>query len=277
MLALKRGIYRFSEYLGRGLANSVDETLSAIKVITLVLGSLSNLTKKSKRQIFYRFFFSRIANVTTQIAPSVLILSLLITATIGFGFSKQASKLVEHDLLPILGMGSGYFFNIVAYELAPLLVGMIFITSSGASMTAEIAQRKLRNEFATFRSLGIDPVFLFLLPVLLVYPFLMVVSIIYFDLISIFSYHLSIGQLDLFYDKGYTYYFSQTLSEKGFIVSIIKMIFGGLIIAIISINHGTRIQMANSGLPIVISNSTASQLIFFVSINAIISIIGYLI
>jgi hypothetical protein len=55
------------------------------------------------------------------------------------------------------------------------------------------------------------------------------------------------------------------------------MIFGGLIIAIISINHGTRIQMANSGLPIVISNSTASQLIFFVSMNAVISIIGYLI
>ncbi len=260
--------------LTRGYFTNV---LSGLAIFSQVIMSVKHLTSKNHRTVFYRFLFSRIASIISQTAFLVIILSLLISLIAGLGLSGSFENISNDNLIPLYGIGNGLIFNVVAYELSPLLIGMIFITASGGPITAEIAQRKLGNEFATCRSMGVDPILLFLLPVLISYPLVMVISVIYFDLIGLVSYHFFLGNFGLMLESDYTQYLSQVLSTKGFLVSIVKMVFGGLIIAIIAINHGTRVIGRNSGVPVVISDSTISQLLTFFVVSAVISTLGLLI
>jgi len=267
----------FVRKIGQSARELTVNLFSGLLILSQVVRSSKELRNKHRRTVFYRFFFSRIATIISQSALLIIALSLLISFIAGLGLSGSFQSISNDNLIPLFGIGNGLIFNVVAYELSPLLIGMIFITSSGGSITAEIAQRKLGNEFATCHSMSINPITLFLLPILIAYPIAMIISVIYFDLIGLLSYHFFLGNFGMILESDYTQYFSQALSTKGFLISIVKMLFGGIVIAIISINHGTRVQSKNSGIPVVVSDSTTSQLLLFFIISAIISALGLII
>jgi len=143
-------------------------------------------------------------------------------------------------------------------------------------VTSEIGFLRIRREFQVLDGLGINPVFLFLLPVFFAFPLSLLLLFIYFDFICILSSYVFIWLSDP--GISFSIFLGNILQQitlNEFAINAVKAILGGMVIGVISIHFGARATDSFDDVSEAISNSTTSQLMAFFLINVVLSLLAY--
>ena len=244
--------------------------LELIGLISVALSASPLLLNKKRRRIFLSLFFRQIYNTGVKAlyingAVAVLIGAVLI------------SRLFEYLTQQVFNEQFGYFFMVIVFrELGPLISGIILIARSATAVTAEIGYLRLRREFQVLNGLGISPVFLFLLPVFFAFPLSLLLMFIYFDLVVFLSSYVVIWVSDP--SANFLVLLLAILDQislNEIAINAVKALLGGMMIGVISIHFGAKVEDSYSEVSDAISNSTTTQLMVFFVINILLSLLAY--
>jgi len=262
-----RGILSGTLYPFWALFNAVSEIIGLISV---ALGASRLLFNRKRFQIFCALFFRQLYNTGIKAlypngAVAILIGALLMARL----FQYLPVQVVENQF--------GYLFMVIVFrELGPLISGVILIARSATAVTSEIGYLRLRREFQVLNGLGISPVFLFLFPVFVSFPVSLLLMFIYFDIVVFLSAYFMIWLADpnaQFVLMLISILDQITMNEIA--VNLLKALMGGVLIGVISIYFGAKVESSFGEVSAAISNSTTTQLLVFFVINVLLSLLAY--
>jgi len=266
----KAGISSFLSACGRKPREAIIYILDIIGLISVALATSKHLLEGKRRQVFFRLFIRQLYNTGVK----ALYINGMIAIFIG---ALLMSRLFDYFSQDALSNQYGYLFVVIIFrELGPLVSGIILIARSATAITSEIGYLRLTREFQVLHGLGINPVFLFLLPVFFAFPISLFLMFIYFDFVCVLSAYVFIWMSDpsvVFLDFLTAILDQITLNEIA--VNAVKAVLGGMIIGVISIHFGAKATDSFEDISTAISNSTTSQLMVFFLINIVLSLLAY--
>ncbi len=266
----KKTLLGLVDAIGKGPANLGSYVLDIIGLISIALTSSKDLLDPKRRRMFWNLFKRQL--YTTGVRA--LYINGMIAIFIG---AVMMSRLFDYIPKQVIETQYGQLFVIVIFrELGPLISGIILIARSATAVTSEIGYLRMTREFQVLNSLGINPVFLFLLPVFFAFPLSLFLMFIYFDFICILSAYAAIWWADP--DIQFWSFLSSILAQisgNEWAINAVKAILGGMVIGVISIHFGARATDSFDDISQAISDSTTSQLMAFFLINVILSYLAY--
>lgn len=266
----RRGFLRIIEAIGRAPREVVVYVLDIVGLISIALTASKDILDKSRRPVFWALFERTLYNTGVR----ALYINGMIAIFIG---ALLMSRLFAYMPNQVLANQYGYLFVVVVFrELGPLISGIILISRSATAITAEIGYLRLFREFQVLHGLGINPVFMFLVPVFFAFPISLLLMFIYFDFVCILSAYAVIWLSDPSIE--FYFFLSSILKEismNEIAINAVKAILGGMVIGVISIHFGAKATDSFEDISDAISNSTTSQLMSFFLINVVLSILAY--
>lgn len=256
--------------LGRKPADVMRYFLDIIGLMSIALTAGKHLRKKNRRQIFRTLFVRQLYNTGVR----ALYINGVIAILIG---GLLMSRLFDYIPRQVLAEQYGQLFVVIIFrELGPLISGIILIARSATAVTFEIGYLRMRREFQVLNGLGINPVFLFLLPVFCAFPVSLLLMFLYFDFACILSAYAVIWYSDPSLEFSiFLGNILQQVSLNEIAINAVKAILGGMVIGVISIHFGAKVSDSFEDVSEAISNSTTSQLVAFFLINIVLSLLAY--
>ena len=257
--------------IGKGIRDTIQEIFDLFALIYISLKSSFGILRPSRRSIFMSIFIRHLYQAGVKTIYVITVISILLGALLVSQLQTVSTGRTFVDAYAWM------YVIFIVRELAPLICGIILIGRSASAITAEISYLKISDEFDVLRGLGVDPVFIFLVPVFLAFPLALVLMLIYFDAFSILAGYAMVSWIDPahnnFIDFVTAIVTKITFTEA--MVTIMKGVIGGLFIGVISIYFGSKAGSRFSDMSRAIANATTTQLIVFFLINVILSVIAY--
>ena len=256
--------------VGRWHRNTLAYVCDIVGLISVALTAAADLRYPNRRQIFYRLFVRQLYKTGVR----ALYVNGMIAIFIG---ALLMSRLFDYIPRAVIAEQYGYLFVVIVFrELGPLISGIILISRSATAVTSEIGYLRINREFQVLKGMGINPVFLFLLPVFFAFPISLLLMFIYFDFMCILSAYVFIWLSDPTISFGA--FLSNILGQitmNEVAINIVKALLGGMVIGVISIHFGGKADESFDEVSEAISNSTTSQLMAFFLINVVLSLLAY--
>lgn len=262
---------RLFEYLGRQFMLLAGEVLDLFAMIHISLMAFLGLRSGSKRSIFWQLFKRQvmIAGVGSVYLVSAIgaLTGILLVAMLWRYFQGQAFTDVYAQ----------FYIIVILREMAPLICGIVLITRSATAITAEISYLKISHEFDVLRNMGINPVLVFLLPVFVAFPLVLLTTVMYFDLMAILGGYAVIALMEP--NRGLYEFVAGIigafdLDRAGIVLG--KSILGGFFIGVICIYFGAKAGHKFTDMSEAISRGATAQLIIFFTLNMTFSTLLYL-
>ena len=220
--------------------------------------------------IFCALFFRQLYNTGIKALYPNGAVAILIGALL-------MARLFEYLPVQVVENQFGFLFMVIVFrELGPLISGVILISRSATAVTSEIGYLRLRREFQVLNGLGISPVFLFLFPVFVSFPVSLLLMFIYFNIVVFLSAYFMIWLADP--EAQLIVMFISILDQitiNEVAVNLLKALMGGVLIGVISIYFGAKVENSFGEVSAAISNSTTTQLLVFFVINVLLSLLAY--
>jgi len=184
-----------------------------------------------------------------------------------------------YTLLPALGgaaLVAQLLVIVIVRELGPILTAFIVIGRSGTALSTEIGNMKVANEVDALRSMGIDPIRFLVAPRLMGMVISMLLLGIYFDVIGIMGGFI-VAQLQI--DMTVSVFLNnllQRLKVEDLYIGLVKNLFSGLSIALISCYHGMMVQRSSTEVPQRTTKAVVSAILFCIFFNAVFTIAFYI-
>lgn len=263
-------VIRVIESIGRKPREIAVYVLDIIGLISVALQATTDLAEPKRRQIFFNLFVRQLYNTGVR----ALYINGMIAIFIG---ALLMSRLFDYIPRQVLADQYGYLFVVIIFrELGPLISGIILIARSATAITSEIGFLRMTREFQVLQGLGINPVYMFLLPVFFAFPISLFLMFIYFDFVCILSAWVFIWISDP--SVSFMEFLGSILSQitvNEVAINAVKAILGGMVIGVISIHFGARATESFDDVAEAISDSTTSQLMSFFLINVVLSLLAY--
>lgn len=263
-------ILSFIDACGRKPREVLTYILDIIGLISVALSTSKYILEPKKRKIFQTLFVRQLYNTGVK----ALYINGMIAILIG---ALLMSRLFEYVPKNTLSDQYAYLFVVIVFrELGPLISGVILISRSATAITSEIGYLRLTREFQVLHGLGINPVFLFLLPVFFAFPISLFLMFIYFDFVCILSAYVVIWFSDP--SINLLTFMSAILNQitlNEVAINAVKALLGGMIIGVISIHFGAKATNSFDEVSDAISSSTTSQLMSFFLLNVVLSLLAY--
>jgi phospholipid/cholesterol/gamma-HCH transport system permease protein len=262
--------WRIIESLGRKPAEMSRGLMDIIGLISVALASSVHILKPHRRQIFVGLFIRQLYNTGVK----ALYINGVIAIFIG---GLLMSRLFDYVPRQVLTTQYSYLFVVIVFrELGPLISGIILIARSATAITSEIGYLRMTREFQVLHGLGINPVFMFLLPVFFAFPISLFLMFIYFNFVCLLSAYVFI----LFSDPGLNFLEFLTnilnqISLNEIAINSVKALLGGMMIGVVSIHYGARATSSFDDISTAISSSTTVQLMIFFMLNVVLSLLAY--
>ncbi|KXI29239.1 hypothetical protein AX660_13920 [Paraglaciecola hydrolytica] len=233
----------------------------------------STLISAPKRAIFWLLFKRQLFNIALKSIYINVLIALLLSSLV----MSRAYTLLPEGML-FSDYYAKFFVTVVVREVGPMFSALILIARSATAITFEMGHLKLHNQFEALKAQGMDPLAIFLLPVLFAFPLSLLMMQLIFVLVCLFSSYLFINfsyQADLPL-QHFVQLISTQISAVDVITSILKVLFGGILIGLICIYFGSKVGNRFTEISRAIASATSLQLLLVVSINVALSIVGYL-
>jgi len=262
--------WRIIEFFGRKPREVAIFLLDVIGLISIALAASKHLVNRKRRRIFLNLFIRQLYNTGVR----ALFINGMIAIFIG---ALLMSRLFNYIPQQVISTQYSYLFVVIVFrELGPLISGIILISRSATAVTSEIGFLRMTREFQVLHGLGINPVFMFLLPVFFAFPISLFLMFIYFDFVCLLSAYVFIWFSDP--SIGFTAFLGGILEQitlNEVAINAVKALLGGVMIGIISIHFGAKATNSFDDVSDAISNSTTTQLMSFFLINVVLSILAY--
>ncbi|MEX1237398.1 MAG: ABC transporter permease [Pseudomonadales bacterium] len=261
---------RIVETIGRIPREFVLYLLDIVGLISVALNATKDLAKPKRRQIFFNLFVRQLYNTGVK----ALYINGMIAIFIG---ALLMSRLFDYIPRQVLAQQYGYLFVVIIFrELGPLISGIILIARSATAITSEIGFLRMTREFQVLHGLGINPVFMFLLPVFFAFPISLFLMFIYFDFVCILAAYTFIWFSDPTVEfMAFLTSILNQITWNEVAINAVKALLGGTAIGLISIHFGAKAIDSFDDVSEAISNSTTSQLMAFFLINIVLSLLAY--
>ncbi len=262
--------WRIIEFFGRKPREVATFLFDIIGLISVALAASKHLVNPKRRRIFLNLFIRQLYNTGVR----ALYINGMIAIFIG---ALLMSRLFDYIPKQVISTQYSYLFVVIVFrELGPLISGIILISRSATAVTSEIGFLRMTREFQVLHGLGINPVFMFLLPVFFAFPISLFLMFIYFDFVCLLSAYVFIWISDP--DVAFLTFLANILEQitlNEVAINAVKALLGGVMIGVISIHFGAKATNSFDDVSNAISNSTTSQLMSFFLINVVLSILAY--
>ncbi|MFT4631836.1 MAG: phospholipid/cholesterol/gamma-HCH transport system permease protein [Candidatus Pseudothioglobus sp.] len=263
-------VWTLIEYIGRKPADITRGLMDIIGLISVALAASIDILEPQRRKIFFSLFIRQLYNTGVK----ALYINGAIAIFIG---GLLMSRLFEYVPRQVLSTQYSYLFVVIIFrELGPLISGIILIARSATAITSEIGYLRMTREFQVLRGLGINPVFMFLLPVFFAFPISLFLMFVYFNFVCLLSAYVFI----LFSDPSLNFLeflvnILNQISLNEIAINSVKAILGGMMIGVVSIHYGARATSSFDDISTAISSSTTVQLMIFFLLNVVLSLLAY--
>ena len=176
--------------------------------------------------------------------------------------------------MPKFGVGA-YFGNIliivVIRELGPFFTSFVVIGRSGSALATYIGNMRVSKEISALEVMGVDPVRFLIMPAFVAMVVSMVCLAVYFDIIAIIGGYF-VAQLNVELPFGiFLSTVLDALTAKELIISMVKNVLFGSIIAIVSCHYGLAVKNIRE-VPQAARKSVVTSMIATIMINMVVTV-----
>ncbi|MDR2478442.1 MAG: ABC transporter permease [Treponema sp.] len=246
------------------------------------------------RRLFYNLgFFARTLKsvgsfvVRWKVSYRILVMQILFTFVQAMGISSMLAlgigAAVNAIGIPFLARISQQQFIyyllilIIMRELGPLLTAFIVIARSATAIATEIAGMVINHEVEAYISVGVDPIEHLAVPRFLGVTVSLFLLNIYF---SAFGLAGSFAVAQIFNPLPADYYFGnllQNLSVQDIFISVVKSLAFGMVISIVAITEGLRVERASTEVPIAGLRAVSNAFAGCILLNILLSVVYYIV
>ena len=165
--------------------------------------------------------------------------------------------------------------TIITRELGPLLTAFIIIARSATAIATEMAGMVISHEVEAYIAVGVDPIEYLAAPRFLGVIISLFMLNIYFN---IFGLAGSFAVAQIFNPMPASVYFGNLLeiiTLPDLLISIIKSLSFGMLIATVAINRGFTVERASTEVPIAALQSVGAAFGWCISLNILLSAMYY--
>ncbi|HNZ27574.1 MAG TPA: ABC transporter permease [Spirochaetota bacterium] len=220
-----------------------------------------------------------------QVTATVLIRQILFT---GFEALKLVSLigLTIGGIIIIQGMGLLENFGqsdlvytilimVITKELGPIITAIILIARSGTAISTELGNMVVNHEVEALYSFGVNPISYLIIPRILGVMISFFALSIYMNLAGLLGGYLVANIFSPFSFIEFGTKLMQKLTVKDAVVSQIKSLVFGFIIAIISCYQGLSVNYASTEVPQKTIKAVVSSLSWIIIFDILIALIYY--
>ncbi|MDR2742418.1 MAG: ABC transporter permease [Treponema sp.] len=164
---------------------------------------------------------------------------------------------------------------IIMRELGPLLTAFIVIARSATAIATEVAGMVVSHEVEAYISVGVDPIEHLAVPRFLGVTVSLFFLNIYF---SLFGLGASFAVVQIFNPLPPGVYFDNLLRSLNFsdiIISVVKSISFGMIIAIVAIIRGFSVERASTEIPVAGLKAVGASFAWCILLDILLSALYY--
>lgn len=164
----------------------------------------------------------------------------------------------------------------ITRELGPVITALMIAGRVGAAITAEISTMKVTDQIDALQILNVDARKYLFTPRILATTISLPLLVIFADLIGVFGgYTISVGMLD-FNPYGYVQNTFKFLEWGDIFSGLVKAVFFGLAIAIISCFNGLNCENGSKGVGIATTKTLVQSSIMILIINYFVTMFHFL-
>ncbi|MDR1251430.1 MAG: ABC transporter permease [Treponema sp.] len=222
-----------------------------------------------------------------QTAFKILIMQILFTFVEALGVSSllalgigAAVNIIGLPFLTNLSQERliySLLITIITRELGPLLTAFIIIARSATAIATEMAGMVISHEVEAYISIGLDPIEYLAVPRFLGVTISLFMLNIYF---SIFGLAGSFAVAQIFNPLPASVYFGNLLaafSLPDLLVSIVKSIFFGAIIAVLAMTRGLAVERSSTEVPVAGLKAVSASFGWCIIVDIVISALYYIV
>ncbi|MDR0760967.1 MAG: ABC transporter permease [Treponema sp.] len=203
--------------------------------------------------------------------------ALGITSLLALGIGVAINAMTMPFLAKISQERYSYpvLITVIMREAGPLLTAIIVIARSATAIATELAGMVVSHEVEAYISIGVDPIEHLAVPRFLGVTISLFLLNIYF---SLFGLGASFVVAQLFNPLPPGVYFDNLLQSLGIsdiVISIVKSITFGMIVAVVAITSGFSVERASTEIPVAGLKAVGSSLAWCVLVNILLSCLYY--
>lgn len=254
--------------VGRGFLDLVREGLHMAGFLYIIFSVAWRHRRDGRKVIFHdtvsQVYFSGIQSMNLVALVALLLGGLLIIQS------------AEH----LTAVGEEFFGTlvnaIIIRELGPLLTAIIVLLRSGAAVATEMGYMAVLKETKGIEMMGINPVHYLAIPRVVGISISMVCLFVYFSIISIMGGLVLAWMITDLPLVNLVKELSESIGALDLFAGMIKSLFFGLFVSLVSLYHGFNAAGALTSIPPRVSRAMVEGLLLCISFSVIISALFYL-
>jgi phospholipid/cholesterol/gamma-HCH transport system permease protein len=174
------------------------------------------------------------------------------------------------------GMLGNLLVVIIVRELGPLMTALVVIARSGTAVASEVGNMRANREIEALESMGINPLSFIVFPRLVGGVISVVCLAFYFTVIALIGGFLL---TKLIQDLPMSFYLDSLANAIAFEdvwLFLLKNIFSGMIIFVVSCYQGLSVQRSPTEVPVVTTQAVVNSIIYVVVFNLTVTSLFYL-
>ncbi|MDC7219585.1 MAG: ABC transporter permease [Spirochaetales bacterium] len=188
-------------------------------------------------------------------------LSVIALLSLGMG----AVLIVQgNSIMPLLGDPTLLYeilIVVIMREMGPLVTAFIITARSGSAITTELGNMVISHEMEAYMSVGINPISQLGVPRLIGVTTAMILLNIYFNLFGLLGSWLVANLISPFPFREYITGLVMQIELVDVISSFLKSFVFGLIIAVVSVYHGFKVNLAVTEVPVKTIQSIGTSIV----------------
>jgi phospholipid/cholesterol/gamma-HCH transport system permease protein len=250
-------------YIGRQTIARVDHYLALAAFFSRMV-RLFFVRSGKGRTILFHIINEQIYFTAVQALPLLIPVAVLIGTMMIIQFSEASA---QYDLGKLTVM-------LVMREFGPLITALVVILRSATAVSIEMGYMNVLHEMESIQMQGIDPVDAICLPRLIGITLSVICLVVLFDMVAVLGgYALAWALTDIplqnFLDQ-----IGQALTGMDIIIILLKALFFGMGITIISLFRGFTVEKGITEVPISTSRGAVECLLFCIFVDFFVFICG---
>ncbi|MDD5686848.1 MAG: ABC transporter permease [Elusimicrobia bacterium] len=240
--------------------------------ITLFIFSIKSLFSKNKKGKIL------ISNLTkSQIyftgVQSFLLVSLVALMLGGVTIVQSVTQLSKINAEQFIGK---ILVLVIVRELGPVFTALIVIGRSASAIATEIGNMSISKEIEAMESMGVDPLRYIMIPRLLGMVISLILLTVYFNMVGIFG-GLLVAKITLSTSLNILFNnIISTITYTDMLVSFLKSLGFGIIIATISVYQGFKVKISLTEVPQAATKAVVNSLLGSFIFNSILTVLFYI-
>ena len=254
--------------IGRSFLEMVNEGFRMVGFLYIIF-SVAWRYRKDGRKVVFQDVISQIYFTGVQSMPLVFIVALLLGGLLIIQSAEYITSVGEEFFGTMVNV-------IIIRELGSLLTAIIVLLRSGAAVATEMGYMAVLKETKGIEMMGINPVHYLALPRVIGISISMICLFVCFSIISILGGMLLTWMITNLEMSNLIKELSQSIGAVDLFVGMIKSLFFGIFVSLVSLYHGFNAAGALTSIPPRVSRAMVEGLILCISFSALISALFYL-